>query len=57
MIYGQYKSPCPALVWNGSRSMCRLYLTDPDRYGHFLDIGGGCCFPLNPWRTDSSKRT
>ncbi|AFM26818.1 hypothetical protein Desti_4181 [Desulfomonile tiedjei DSM 6799] len=50
MFYGHYSDPCPALEWNGSRYVCSLFLSDPDRYEHFLDIGGGCCFPENPRR-------
>ena len=50
MIYGHYKDPCPALVSTGRGYECRLYLSDPDRYGAFLEIGSGCSFPLNPLR-------
>jgi hypothetical protein len=50
MVYGAYTHPCPALKQNGNRYLCSLYLADPLRYEHFLDIGGGCCFPDNPRR-------
>ncbi len=55
MLYGHYTNPCPALMWNGDRYLCSLYLGDPSRYEHFLEIGGGCCFPSNPRRRNDSK--
>ncbi len=57
MIYGNYTNPCPALRRDGSRYLCSLYLDDPLRYEHFLDIGGGCCFPDNPRRKGISVQT
>jgi len=56
MIYGHYTSPCPALTWLNDRYVCELYVNDPARYEHFLEIGGGCCFPANPWREAVMKR-
>lgn len=50
MLYGHYKSPCPALVKVGDVYRCSLYSRDPDRYGAGLEIGEGCCFPDNPRR-------
>ena len=50
MIFGHYAHPCPALVWNGTRYLCSVYLGDPSRYEHFLEIGIACCFPSNPWK-------
>ena len=52
MIYGHYKKPCPSLARTGNRYVCSLYLDDPLCYGEILEIGGGCCSPLNPWRMD-----
>lgn len=57
MIYGHYKTPCPALIWNGERYVCALYAGDPARYELFLEIGAGCCFPSNPWREHVAKRS
>jgi len=57
VIYGNYTNPCPALLWNGTRYLCSLYLGDPSRYEHFLEIGGGCCFPLNPRRQATVENT
>jgi hypothetical protein len=57
MIYGHYANPCPALKWDRSRYVCTLYLSDPSRYEVFLEIGGGCCFPLNPWRENVGRKT
>ncbi len=55
MTYGHYKNPCPALTWNGERYLCSLYLGDPPRYEHFLEIGEGCCFPFNPRRSGDTR--
>lgn len=55
MTYGHYKNPCPALMWNGARYLCSLYLGDPARYEQSLEIGGGCCFPFNPRRSGDTK--
>lgn len=57
MIYGHYTKPCPSLTWSGDRYVCSLYLSDVKRYEFFLEIGGGCCFPSNPWREDVTKRS
>jgi len=56
MIYGHYTNPCPALTWKEDRYICSLYLSDPLRYEHFLEIGAGYCFPFNPWRKEVVKR-
>jgi hypothetical protein len=50
MIYGHYARPCPSLVRKRDRYVCSLYLNDPLRYGEILEIGRGCCSPLNPRR-------
>jgi hypothetical protein len=50
MIYGHYTNPCPALERAENRYVCTLYLNDPMRYEHVMDIGRGCCFPFNPLR-------
>lgn len=55
MIYGHYTNPCPALTWAENRYLCSLYLEDPHRYELVIDIGGGCCFPLNPQREQMKK--
>ena len=55
MIYGHYKSPCPALSWDGNRFLCQLYLSDPSRYEGVLEIGAGCCFPTNSRRREIAK--
>jgi hypothetical protein len=52
MIHGQYTNPCPALTWNETRYVCALYLRDPARYERFLEMGVGCCSPLNSRRQD-----
>jgi len=52
LIYGHYTNPCPALIRKGTRYCCSLYLSDPLRYEHFLEIGAGCCLPSNPWRRE-----
>jgi hypothetical protein len=57
MIYGHYTNPCPSLAWDGDRYICALYRSDPDRYEFFLEIGGGCCFPMNPRREHVTKKT
>jgi hypothetical protein len=57
MFYGHYTKPCPALLWNGTRYVCRLFLSDPPRYEEFIAIGTGCCFPDNPWREDVAERS
>jgi hypothetical protein len=57
MIYGHYTNPCPSLTWDGDRYVCFLYRDDPARYELFLEIGAGCCFPMNPWRESVKERT
>ncbi len=57
MIYGHYTNPCPALRLNEGRYQCSLYLGDPARYEHVLEIGNGCCFPSNPLRIDTGDKT
>lgn len=50
MMYGHYTNPCPALIREGDRCRCSLYMSDPERYEAVLEIGEGCRFPDNPVR-------
>ena len=54
-----YKEICPSLYWNETRKrhLCRavegdLIITN----GEELDIGAGCCSPLNSWRNEVKNR-
>jgi hypothetical protein len=58
-LYG-YQRRCPDLAWDAAlaRYVCRL-LDHPDRAVEFataLNLGQGCCAPLNSWRQDVRDR-
>jgi hypothetical protein len=56
MIYGHYKDPCPSLISTDMGYKCGLYLSDPERFQFFLEIGEGCLYPLNPLRVGILRR-
>jgi hypothetical protein len=43
---------CPALTWNGHRYICEI----ADLFVNALNIGKGCCAPLNTWRERVRER-
>lgn len=47
---------CVYLKWSGSRYICELVQKWPKEFGVVLNIGEGCCQPLNTWRNDVKDR-
>ncbi|UZP65827.1 hypothetical protein N1030_09305 [Desulfovibrio mangrovi] len=52
--YGE-QGVCAGLYWNGTCYRCRLIDESPD-VAAVLQVGEGCCRPLNRWRRDVWQR-
>lgn len=53
-IYGDRRR-CPGLFWDGARYRCRLVMANA-QVAAALQVGEGCCRPLNRWRRDVRER-
>jgi hypothetical protein len=51
-IHGYMQEKCPALIWSGTRYLCRY----ADHFKTELAIGAGCCSALNSWRQEVKDR-
>lgn len=57
VTYWPHADDCPALVWDDSRYKCKFAMVEDGYwFREKLYIGGGCCSPMNSWRTNVRLR-